>query len=79
VLSCPFEVLHLSGRRSLPDPCDLCRGNPACVRACPTGALELIELNGKSLRRKRALSRKLLSMREKLNGGEALTSSGPLS
>ena len=40
VLSCPFEVLHLGGRRSLPDPCDLCRGDPACVRSCPTGALE---------------------------------------
>ena len=26
--------------------CDLCRGDPQCVKECPTGALELAEVKG---------------------------------
>ena len=42
ILSCPFEVLHMGGRRQVPQPCDLCGGSPECVKSCPAGALELI-------------------------------------
>ncbi len=45
VLSCPFEVLHMGGRSQMPQPCDLCGGYPECVKSCPEGALELIDLN----------------------------------
>lgn len=45
ILSCPFEVLHMGGRSQMPQPCDLCGGYPECVKSCPEGALELIDLN----------------------------------
>ncbi len=39
---CPLQVIiaHPEENRFL--KCDLCGGNPQCVQACPTGALELI-------------------------------------
>lgn len=39
---CPIEVIlfHPETKRSY--KCDLCQGNPLCVKVCPTGALEFI-------------------------------------
>src|SRR5208283_3813620 len=59
VLSCPFEVLRLEGRRSMPNPCALCGGDPECVRSCRAGALELVRLDEEALAGKRESSKRL--------------------
>lgn len=37
--ACPFGVAALHPRTGLPIICDLCGGDPACVKRCATGAL----------------------------------------
>lgn len=43
---CPLGVIHLDQDTGKAVKCDLCGGDPECVKACPTGALELISLGG---------------------------------
>ena len=43
---CPLGVIHLDPDSSTAVKCDLCGGDPECVKACPTGALELITMGG---------------------------------
>lgn len=40
VNSCEFGAIFFDGERRLPLICDLCHGEPACVKWCPTLALE---------------------------------------
>lgn len=40
---CPVEMVSLDPDDKKAVKCDLCGGDPQCVRACPTGALEWIE------------------------------------
>ena len=43
VKACPFGYMYWFEERGLPVKCDLCGGNsPACVQACPRGALEVV-------------------------------------
>lgn len=39
---CPLEVILVDKETKKAEKCDLCGGDPACVQACPTGALELV-------------------------------------
>ena len=41
--ACPFEVVFLDPATGMPLICDLCVGDPACVKRCVTGALSLAE------------------------------------
>lgn len=50
VVSCPFGVLRMGERKYVPEHCDLCKGAPECAKACPTGALEAIDPDGKEAR-----------------------------
>jgi Fe-S-cluster-containing hydrogenase component 2 len=43
---CYFGVIRLSNEEKKAEKCDLCGGSPACVRECPTGALELVYSGG---------------------------------
>lgn len=45
VEACPISMVFSDGKKSV-RKCDLCGGEPACVKYCPTGALENIELGG---------------------------------
>jgi len=51
VMACPFGMIRLRAGGTSPAKCDLCVDRaaqglpPACVEACPTGALELKELD----------------------------------
>ncbi len=39
--ACPFGHIYFERESGLPLKCDLCGGNPTCVRFCPDKALEL--------------------------------------
>jgi anaerobic carbon-monoxide dehydrogenase iron sulfur subunit len=55
VLACPFEVLHLGGRKERPRPCDLCGGVPECVASCSARALEFVREAEDDLKEQRDL------------------------
>ncbi len=40
-VACPFDVLFIDATTGMPLVCDLCDGDPACVKRCATGALTL--------------------------------------
>ncbi|MGI6686321.1 MAG: 4Fe-4S dicluster domain-containing protein [Bacillota bacterium] len=44
VLACPVggTAIHLDTRKAM--KCDLCGGDPQCVRFCPTGAIEYVDV-----------------------------------
>jgi Fe-S-cluster-containing hydrogenase component 2 len=46
---CPLGVIHLDQDTQTAVKCDLCGGDPECVRACPTGALELITIGDENV------------------------------
>lgn len=39
VAACPFGNMHWECSHRQPVKCDLCDGDPACAKFCPTGAL----------------------------------------
>ena len=39
VTACPFDAIWMDERRSIAIKCDLCGGDPVCVRYCAPGAL----------------------------------------
>ena len=40
--ACPFGAIYVHEDYDLPIICDMCGGDPECVKKCPTGALRLI-------------------------------------
>ena len=44
--ACPVCAIVMDKQAGIARKCDLCGGDPACVRYCPTGALELVILGG---------------------------------
>ncbi len=41
---CPAGMIRLDLETKKAMKCDLCKGEPACASACPTGALELVTI-----------------------------------
>lgn len=39
--ACPFGHIHFDNKDGMPLKCDLCGGDPACVKFCPHQALEM--------------------------------------
>lgn len=59
--ACPFGAASLHPETGLALICDLCGGDPACVKRCATGALRYIEPGAGARARRQRLG---LSMRE---------------
>lgn len=51
ILKCSFDVPKFSRKRGIVRKCDMCQGRlaageaPACVQACPTGAIRIVKRN----------------------------------
>ncbi len=43
MLACPFGNIHFNTSRLVSQKCDLCGGDPNCVKFCISGALEFVE------------------------------------
>ncbi|MTI80261.1 MAG: 4Fe-4S dicluster domain-containing protein [Firmicutes bacterium] len=46
VKACQKDVVLLDKPAKKARKCDLCAGEPVCVKSCPTGALEIAKLGG---------------------------------
>jgi len=44
LLSCPFGAIAYDPERRICYKCDLCRGDPECVKWCFTGAIKYVEV-----------------------------------
>lgn len=49
---CPLDMCTIrgQGKKDKAFKCDFCGGDPQCVRECPTGALELVEIQSAEIR-----------------------------
>ena len=45
--------------------CDLCGGDPVCVKYCDPGALQYVDLNKANMKKKRQASRNLSELMKK--------------
>lgn len=58
VLACPFGCVEDDGANSV-RKCDLCDGDPACVHACATKALDYAGVNSLTSARRKALAERM--------------------
>jgi len=56
---CPLLGAGFDGLEKKALRCDLCQGDPACVKYCPAGAIRYVESDQSQIDRKRAAARKL--------------------
>lgn len=45
VTSCPWGIPRFDGDSTVPILCDLCQGDPVCVKCCGTGAIEFLSFD----------------------------------
>ncbi|MCG8617479.1 MAG: 4Fe-4S binding protein [Desulfobacterales bacterium] len=41
---CPIDMILMDPQKKKAHKCEMCQGQPVCVEACPTGALELVQV-----------------------------------
>jgi Fe-S-cluster-containing hydrogenase component 2 len=58
-VACPVGGISINPKTKMPIKCDLCEGDPACVRECEYGALEFIELDDANAIKRREAIKKL--------------------
>ena len=59
LLACPYGNVHFDQEAGVSRKCDLCGGDPMCVRCCTSGALEFIEADEVADRRREAIDARL--------------------
>ena len=59
VMACPFGGMGIDPVAQRMIKCDLCDGDPACVRFCDPHALEFVPVTSVHLKKKRDAGRKL--------------------
>lgn len=65
MVSCPFGAISYDGDRKSVVKCELCGGDPQCVRFCPTGALKFVAKEVAHLPKKDRFAKKLIRNRMK--------------
>ena len=41
--ACPFSAVSIDTKENLPIVCDLCNGDPQCIKICPSRAITIIQ------------------------------------
>jgi len=59
LLACPYGNVHFDKVASVSRKCDLCGGDPMCVRSCTAGALQFVEADEAVDRRREAVDARL--------------------
>lgn len=59
-LACPFGVISYNPTEGIVNKCELCEGDPECIKFCPTDCLTLVEEEVATSTKKKALSQKLM-------------------
>ena len=55
-LACPFGAVVFDAKRHRIIKCDLCDGDPECVKVCPAKAIEFVEETDANRARQKALA-----------------------
>jgi carbon-monoxide dehydrogenase iron sulfur subunit len=72
LLACPFGSIHFDGQALVSRKCDLCGGDPACVKFCISGALQYVEADEAHLGRREDFDtrlKRLLGLGARREGG----------
>lgn len=65
VTACPFGAMNFNRRDKKVFKCDLCEGEPVCVRFCEVKALEYVDADRVSMSKKRDAALKLTEAQKK--------------
>jgi carbon-monoxide dehydrogenase iron sulfur subunit len=65
VIACPFGGMGIDSAARQVIKCDLCDGDPTCVRFCDPGALQFVPASSVNLLKKRDAGRKLSEVMKK--------------
>lgn len=57
-ISCPFGTINFNQDTGKVQKCDLCAGDPACAKACPTAAITYVDADWTGLARMQAWAAK---------------------
>jgi Fe-S-cluster-containing hydrogenase component 2 len=57
-MACPFGCIEV--RDGLAEKCDLCHGDPQCVRRCRSGAIRFADVDAQAASKKKSVAQKLL-------------------
>ncbi len=60
-IACPFGTVNYDADSGVVYKCDLCGGDPACAKACPTEAITFVDAQQTGYQRMRAHAATLLS------------------
>jgi carbon-monoxide dehydrogenase iron sulfur subunit len=70
MMICPFGAPSVSSDKKISFKCDLCEGDPKCVKACPYEALEYLRSDKIAGRKQREGSQVILDLQKNTDGEE---------
>ena len=62
IVACPFGAIMYDADRKRVIKCELCEGDPQCVRLCPTGALAFLPKKSAHLPKGDRLARRIVDL-----------------
>ncbi|MEN6460540.1 MAG: 4Fe-4S dicluster domain-containing protein [Syntrophomonas sp.] len=65
-IACPFGATLYDYQSDIVAKCDLCGGDPECVKLCPSGAISYQEANASSLAKRKAFAAKFKDVFEEV-------------
>jgi Fe-S-cluster-containing hydrogenase component 2 len=71
MIACPFGAISVDPLNHEVVKCDLCLGDPACSKFCPTGAIEYVPADAYSLTRQREATTEISKMMSTIAKGGA--------